>query len=80
MQKDNKIFSDMARLMSDAAGGMMDMKREIEAMVSAQLEKLLRNMNLATKEELDTALSMLAKLREEQEEMKKKLSRLEAGK
>lgn len=77
MQKDNKFFDDMAKAASGAAGSLLGMKREIDELVSAQLEKLLKKMNLATKEELDTALSMLTKIREEQENMKKRLDVLE---
>jgi BMFP domain-containing protein YqiC len=77
MQKDNKFFDDMARLASGAAGGLMEMKREIESMVSNQLEKLLQRMNLVTREEFDTVSQMLAKSRMEQEEIKKRLDALE---
>jgi BMFP domain-containing protein YqiC len=79
MQKDNKIFEDVARLASGAAGGLLDIKRDIEAMVGNQLEKLLQKMNLVTKEEFDTVQGMLAKAREEQEEIKKRLDKLEQG-
>lgn len=77
MQKDNKFFEDIAKMASGAAGSVMEMKREVEALVSTQLEKLLKNMNLATKEELDTALEMVVKLREEQENLKKQVDALE---
>ena len=77
MQKDNKFFEDMARLASGAAGGFMEMKREMETMISNQLEKLLQRMNLVTREEFDTVSQMLAKSRMEQEEIKKRLDALE---
>ena len=77
MQKDNKFFEDIARLASGAAGGFVEMKREIEDMVSLQLEKLLQRMNLVSREEFDTISGMLSKSREEQENMKKKLEELE---
>lgn len=80
MQKDNKFFEDIAKVASGAAGGLMDMKREMEAMVGAQLEKLLQKMNLATKEECDTLREMVAKARLEQEELKKRLEQLEKQK
>jgi len=78
MQKDNKFLEDMARMASGAAGGFLDLKRDIEAMISAQLEKLLQKMNLVTKEEFDTVQGMLAKSRAEQEEIKKRLEKLES--
>ena len=77
MQKNNKFFDDMAKMATGAAGGFLDMKRELEAMVSHQLEKLLQKMNFASKEEFDTLQAMLAKARSEQEEMKKRLDALE---
>lgn len=77
MQKDNKFFEDIARVATGAAGGFLEMKRELEAIVSAQLEKMLQKMNLVTKEEFDTVQGMLAKARAEQEELKKRLDALE---
>lgn len=78
MQKDNKFFEDMARLASGAAGGFLEMKREMESMIALQMEKLLKNMQLATKEEIDASLAMMGKLRSEQEEIKTRLDRIEA--
>jgi len=77
MPKDNKFFDDMAKLASGAAGSLLGVKQEIEAMVALQVEKLLQKTQLTTKEELDTAMAMLTKLREEQEKMKKRLDKLE---
>ncbi|MFW0777465.1 MAG: accessory factor UbiK family protein [Rickettsiales bacterium] len=80
MQKDNKFFEDIAKIASGAAGSVMEMKNEMEAMVSAHLEKALQNMDLATKEECDALRGMVAKLREEQEELKNRLEALEKQK
>ncbi len=77
MQKDNRFFEDIAKAASGAAGSLLGIKRELEEIVSAQLEKLLQKMNLSTKEELDTALAMLTKIREEQEKLKTRLEKLE---
>lgn len=77
MQKDNKFFEDMAKLASGAAGSMIEMKREMEAMASQQVEKLLQRMNLVTREEFDAVQGMLTKSRMEQEELKKRLETLE---
>ncbi|MFO0388706.1 MAG: accessory factor UbiK family protein [Alphaproteobacteria bacterium] len=77
MQKDNKFFEDMAKIASGAAGSFVEMGREMEGMMRGQMEKLLQNMNLVTHEEFDTVKGMLAKSREEQEELKKRLADLE---
>ena len=76
MQKDNKFFDDFAKMASGAAGGILDMGRELEGIVATKVEKMLQRMNFVTKEEFDTALGMLAKSREEQEALKKRLSDL----
>ena len=77
MQKDNRFFDDLAKMASGAAGGFMEMKREVETMVATNVEKILQRMNLVTKEEFDTVMGMLAKSREEQEELMKRLDALE---
>lgn len=77
MQKDNKFFEDIAGVMNATAGGLMDIKREIEDSLRHQIEKLLQNMNLVSREEFDAVQGMLAKSRMEQEELKKRLDVLE---
>lgn len=79
MMKDNKFFDDMAKMASGAAGSFMEMKREMEGMINVQIEKLLQNMNLPTKEEVQTLHAMLAKSREEQELLKSRLDAVEKG-
>ena len=58
MQKDNKLMDDLARMMSGATGAMFDIKREIEALVAAQTEKLLGKMNLVTRDEFEAVREM----------------------
>lgn len=77
MQKDNKFFEDMAKLASGAAGGFLEMKRELDALVAAQMDKLLQKMNLISREEFDAIQAMLIKAREEQEKIEKRLEALE---
>ena len=67
----------MAKIASGAAGSFVEMGREMEGMMRGQMEKLLQTMNLVTREEFDTVKGMLAKSREEQEELKKRLAELE---
>lgn len=72
MQTDNKFLDDLAKMAQSGAGLLMDVKREIETAVQAQVEKLLRNMNLVTREEFETVRQMAIKAREENEALKKK--------
>ncbi len=77
MQKDNKFFDDMAKVASGAAGGLLEMKREAEQMLAFHVEKILQKSSIATREEYDTLLAMITKLREEQDKITKRLDALE---
>ncbi len=41
----NRIFDDIARLMTDAAGAAQGVRREAETVIKSQLEKLLRDLD-----------------------------------
>lgn len=77
MKNNNKILNDLSSMVHGAVGTAMDAKREIESMISIQLEKLLQKMELVTKEEFDTVKAMLVKARVEQEELKSRIDTLE---
>lgn len=78
MQKDNKWFDDMAKLASGAAGGVIELKRELDRMVAAQMEKFLSNMQWVKRDEFNAVKEMAAKARAEQERLEKRLEALEA--
>jgi BMFP domain-containing protein YqiC len=65
MQKDSKTFEDFAKLASGAAGGFMDIKRELEAAVASKVEALLARQGLVTREEFEAVRGMAQKAREE---------------
>ena len=73
MQKDSKLFEDMARLASGAAGTLMDMKREVEAFVADAVERLIARERFVTREEFEVVKAMAQKAREENEALRKEL-------
>lgn len=77
MQKNSKIFDDMAKLASGAAGTMLDMKREMEAMIMDKVEKLLGRMHLVRREEFEVVRLMAEQARAKQEQADKKIAYLE---
>lgn len=77
MQKDSRIFDDLAKMATGATSMMMDMKREVEAMVLAQMEKILGRMNLVKREEFEVAQEMLSKARENQQNLENRLREIE---
>ena len=77
MQKDSKLFDDFAKLASGAAGTVLDMKREIEAIVMDKMERLLGRMHLVRREEFEVVRLMAEQARAKQEEMASKIAHLE---
>jgi len=50
MQKDSRLFEDIAKLGSAAAGTLMDARREMEAFVTDKLERLIAQDKFVTRE------------------------------
>jgi BMFP domain-containing protein YqiC len=82
-QTTNRFFDDIARLMTDAAGAADGVRREIETVVKSQIERLLREMDVARREEVDVLRDMVVAAREENEQLALRVkaleSRLDAG-
>ena len=77
-QTSNPILDDLARLMTDAAGMAQGVRREVEGVVKAQLERLIRDMDVVSREEFEAVRDMAALARDENERLAKRLAALEA--
>lgn len=77
MQKDSKLFDDFAKLASGATGTFLDMKRELQAMITDIVESFLGKMHLVRREEFETVRLMIEQSRAEQEYLKEKIAQLE---
>jgi BMFP domain-containing protein YqiC len=76
-QTTNRIFDEFARLANDAAGVASGVRREIETMVRTQAERILRGMDVVTREEHEAVKEMAAKAREENERLAARVAELE---
>jgi BMFP domain-containing protein YqiC len=77
MQTRNRLFDDAARIAGGAVGTLAGAKREIEALVRQQLERMLASLDLVTRDEFDAVKEMAAKARSEQEALIDRLAALE---
>ena len=73
----SRLMDDLARLMTDAAGAAQGVRREVETAVKAQVERILRDMDVATREEVDVLRDMVATLRAENEALEARVKALE---
>ena len=78
MQGGNKILDDFARMMTDAAGMAQGVKREAETVFKSQFERMIRDMDLVTREEFEAVRDMAIKAREENDALSARLAALEA--
>jgi BMFP domain-containing protein YqiC len=73
-----RFIDDFARLMTDAAGVASGVRREAETVMRTQVERLLANMNIVTREEFEAVREMAALARDENEALKRRIAALEA--
>lgn len=74
----NPILDNLSRLMTDAAGVATGMRREAEGVMRSQLERLVRDMDVVTREEFEAVREMAVRAREENEILKARLDAFEA--
>jgi BMFP domain-containing protein YqiC len=76
-QSSNRIFDELARFATDAAGAAQGIRREIETVVRSQIERFIKDMDVATREEVDVLREMVVAAREENERLEARLKALE---
>lgn len=77
-QTSNRLLDEFAKLMTDAAGAAQGVKREVETVMRAQGEKVLRGMDVVSREEFEAVRAMAEKARAENEKLAARIAVLEA--
>ena len=77
-QSNNRLLDELAKLMTDAAGAAQGMRREVESLMRAQGERLLRDLDLVQREEFEAVKEMAAKARAENERLAARIAELES--
>lgn len=79
MQSQNRFFDEVAKMMTSAAGAAKGFREDVEALVRAQMERLLASMDLVSREEFDAVQAMAQKARAEVDTLSARLAALEAA-
>lgn len=77
-QTSNRLLDEFARLMTDAAGAAQGVKREVEGVMRAQGERMLKDMDVVRREEFEVVKAMAEKARAENERLETRIAALEA--
>ena len=78
MQTRTRLFEDLAKVASSAAGSLSGLKAEMETRMRQQLEGMVARLDLVTREDFDAVRAVAVKAREEQEQLERRLAVLEA--
>jgi BMFP domain-containing protein YqiC len=74
----SRFFDELAKLMTNAAGAAQGLRREVDTLVQAQMERVLNNMELVKRDEFEAVKAMAQKAREENDALAARLAALEA--
>ncbi len=73
MNTPNRLLDEVARLVTDAAGAAQGVRREVETVVKTQMQRILADMDVVTREEFEAVREMAIMAREENERLAARL-------
>jgi BMFP domain-containing protein YqiC len=74
----SRFFDELAKLATNAAGAAQGVRREIDALVKAQVERVLNDVGVVKREDFDVVRDMAQKAREENDRLHERIAVLEA--
>jgi len=77
MQKENKVFDDLAKIVNGVAGTVAGMGREAQDNMRERTKEFVSGMDFVSREEFDAVKAMAAKARSEVDALTKRLDALE---
>ncbi len=72
-----KVFDEIAKLMTNAAGAAQGARKEIDTLVKTQVERVLNDLEIVKREEFEAVKEMAAKAREENDILAARIAELE---
>jgi BMFP domain-containing protein YqiC len=74
----SRFFDEVAKLMTNASGAAQGVRKEVDGLVQAQVERVLNNLDVVKREEFDVVKDMAEKARLENERLAQRLAELES--
>ena len=78
-QTTGRVFDELGKLITDAAGAADGVRKEIEGIVRSQAEGVLNGLDVVQREEFEAIKAMAQKAREENERLNERIAALEAA-
>ena len=77
MSSREKIIDDVARVAGGAAGMISDVSKEAREVVRSKIDTMAQDLDLVPREDFEKLEAMVAKLIEENEDLKTRIEKLE---
>jgi BMFP domain-containing protein YqiC len=77
-QTSNRLFDELAKMVTDAAGAAQGLRQEVETVMRGQADRVLADMDVVRREEFEAVKAMAEKAREENERLEARIAALEA--
>jgi len=77
-QTTGRVFDEIAKLMTDAAGAAQGVRKEVEGIMRSQGERILKDMDVVDREAFEAVKAMAEKARAENDVLTAKLEALAA--
>lgn len=74
----SRFFDELAKLATNAAGAAQGVRREIDTLVKAQVERVLNDVGVVKREDYEVVRDMAQKAREENDRLAERIAVLEA--
>lgn len=74
----SRFFDELAKLATNAAGAAQGVRREIDTLVKAQVERVLNDVGVVKREDFEVVREMAQKAREENDRLNERIAVLEA--
>lgn len=74
----SRFFDELAKLATNAAGAAQGVRREIDTLVKAQVERVLNDVGVVKREDFEVVRDMAQKAREENDRLNERIAVLEA--
>jgi BMFP domain-containing protein YqiC len=78
-QTTSRLFDELGKLMTDAAGAAQGVRNEIDTVMRGQAERILNELDVVQREEFEAVKAMAQKAREENMRLEKRIADLEAA-
>ncbi|GAB4182313.1 MAG: accessory factor UbiK family protein [Thalassobaculales bacterium] len=79
MQSENRLVDELAKVAGGALGMAAGLRAEVEQRLKEQLQRVMLDMDLVTREEFEVVRAMAQRAREENEALATRIAALEAA-